>query len=46
MKFSKLSLSILTGLLSTGLLFGCGQVEDEQELYFASEKFRRMQRKV
>lgn len=31
MNFSKLSLSILTGLLSTGLLFGCGQVEDEQE---------------
>lgn len=31
MKFNKFILAILTAILSTGLLFGCGTPNDEQE---------------
>ncbi|WP_368652962.1 hypothetical protein AB4Y30_14650 [Ornithinibacillus sp. 4-3] len=31
MKFKKLLLASLTAILSTGLLFGCGTPNDEQE---------------
>lgn len=31
MKFNKLALATLTAILSTGLLFGCGTPNDEQE---------------
>ncbi|WP_194165661.1 hypothetical protein [Oceanobacillus sp. CFH 90083] len=31
MKFKKLTLCMITSILSAGLLFGCGTVQDEQE---------------
>ncbi|WP_205317672.1 hypothetical protein [Oceanobacillus zhaokaii] len=43
MKLRKLTLGMITAILSTGVLFGCGTVQDEQEPDPSEEPSEQMQ---